>query len=134
LARVCRAIGRITHLPGGGESRDIWKLGPICLRRWSQRVPPEKVRFRCRVSRVVPVCNSMWYVPWLHWTVARWVAGKPATHEACNRLLARFPGLRDLHPENVVVGRRGAVVVDFGAPWGARCGLDTNFANRRYSR
>jgi hypothetical protein len=56
----------------------------------------------------------MWYVPWLHLTVARWVVGEPATHEACNRLLARFPGLRDLHPGNVVVGRRGAIVVDFG--------------------
>jgi hypothetical protein len=61
----------------------------------------------------VPVCNRMRYVPWLHWTVARWVVGEPATHEACNRLLARYPGLRDLHPGNVVVGRRG-VVVDFG--------------------
>ncbi len=57
----------------------------------------------------------MWYVPWLHWTVARWVVGEPATHEACNRLLAAFPGLRDLHPGNVVVGRRGIVVVDFAA-------------------
>jgi hypothetical protein len=56
----------------------------------------------------------MWYVPWLHWTVARWIVGEPATHEACNRLLARFPVLRDLHPGNVVVGRRGAVVVDLG--------------------
>jgi len=45
--------------------------------------------------------------------VARWVDGEPATHAACNRLLASFPGLRDLHPGNVVVRRRG-VVVDFG--------------------
>jgi hypothetical protein len=42
------------------------------------------------------------------------IVGEPASHEACNRLLAQFPGLRDLHPGNVVVGRRGAVVVDFG--------------------
>ena len=69
---------------------------------------------RCRVARAVPVCNRMWYVPWFHWTAARWIVGEPATHEVCNRLLARFPGLRDLHPWNVVVGRRG-VVVDF---WG----------------
>jgi hypothetical protein len=55
----------------------------------------------------------MWYVPWLHWTVALWVVGEPASHEVGNRLLARFPGLRDLHPGNVVVGRRGAVVIDF---------------------
>jgi hypothetical protein len=56
----------------------------------------------------------MLYVPWFHWTVAGWVVGEPATHEACNRLLSRFPGLRDLHPGNTIVGRRGAVVVDFG--------------------
>jgi hypothetical protein len=57
----------------------------------------------------------MWYVPWLPWTVARWVAGEPDTHAACNRLLAKFPVLRDLHPGNVVVGWRRAVAVAFGA-------------------
>lgn len=56
----------------------------------------------------------MWNVPWPQFTVARWIIGEPAKHEACNRLLARFPGLRDLHSENVVVGRRGATVADFG--------------------
>jgi hypothetical protein len=105
---------RIARHPGGGESRDIWKLGPLCIKRWSPRISPSEVRERCLVSRAVPVCNSMRYVPWLHWTLARWVVGEPATHEACNRLLARFPGLRDLHPGKVVVGRRGVVVVDFG--------------------
>jgi hypothetical protein len=106
----------IARLPGGGESRDISKLGPLCIKRWSPRVPPAEVRERCRVSRALPVCNSMWYEPWLHWTVARWVVDEPATHEACNRLLARFPRLRDLHPGNVVVGRRRAVVVELGVP------------------
>ena len=49
---------RIARLPGGGESRDIWKLGPICVKRWSPRVSPAEVRLRCRVSREIPVCNS----------------------------------------------------------------------------
>ncbi len=124
MIRVARYLGAawggflarrgFTRLPGGGESRDIWRLGPVCVKRWSLRVSSVEVRLRCRVSREIPVCNRMWYVPWLHWTVARWVVGEPATHEACNRLLRRFPLLRDLHPGNVVVGRRGAVVVDFG--------------------
>ncbi|RIK82878.1 MAG: hypothetical protein DCC68_05020 [Planctomycetota bacterium] len=105
---------RISRLPGGGESRDVWKLGPICIKRWSPRVSPAEVRLRCRISREIPVCNAMWHAPWFHWTLARWIVGEPATHEACNRLLVRFPGLRDLHPGNVVVGRRGVVVVDFG--------------------
>jgi hypothetical protein len=91
LARIWKFV-HITRLTGGGESRDVWKLGPLCIKRWSPRTPPAEVRLRCRVSRDVPVCNSMWYVPRLHWTVARWVVGEPATHEACNRLLARFPG------------------------------------------
>ncbi|RIK74067.1 MAG: hypothetical protein DCC67_17050 [Planctomycetota bacterium] len=107
-----REFLRIARVPGGGESRDIWKFGPLVVKRWSQRVPPTEVRERCRVSRAIPVCNPMWYVPRLHWTVARWVVGEPASHETCNQILARFPELRDLHPGNVVAGRRGAVVVD----------------------
>lgn len=114
VVRRFRELICVARLPGGGESRDVWKLGPLCIKRWSPRISPAEVRARCRVSREIPVCNRMCYAPWLHWTLARWVAGKPATHEACNRLLARFPELRDLHPGNVVVGRRGAVVVDFG--------------------
>lgn len=106
VRRVWQFI-HIARLPGGGESRDIWRLGPICIKRWSPRVSPAEVRLRCRVSREIEACNSMWYVPRLHWTVARWVAGEPATHEACNRLLARFPVLRDLHPGNVIEARRG---------------------------
>ncbi len=112
IRRVWEFI-RFARLPGGGESRNIWKLGPVCVKRWSPRISPAEVRLRCRISCEVPVCNRMWYVSWLHWTVARWVSGEPATHEACNRLLARFPGLGDLHPGNVVVGRGGVVVVDF---------------------
>jgi hypothetical protein len=104
---------RITRLPGGGESRDIWKLGPMCLKRWSPRVPPAVVRQRCRVSRDMPVCNRMCYIPWFHWTLARWCHGMPATHDACNELLAKVPVLADLHPGNVRDTRRGAVVVDF---------------------
>jgi hypothetical protein len=65
------------------------------------------------VRRDVPVCNRLWYVPWFHWTLARWCHGKPASHEACNAVLATFPVLSDLHPGNVVVTRRGAVVIDF---------------------
>lgn len=88
--------------------------GPICVKCWSPRVSAAEVRQRCRVARETLVCNAMWYVPWLHWTVARWVVGEAATHGACNQLLARFPGLRDLHPGNVVAGgARGAVVVGF---------------------
>jgi hypothetical protein len=104
---------RIARLPGGGESRGIYKLGPLCVKRWSRQISPADVRLRCRVSREIRVCNSMWYVPWLHWTVARWVDGEPATHEACNRLLVRFPGLRDLHPGNVLAEARRVVVIDF---------------------
>ena len=113
LLRSAWGFIRIARLPGGGESRDVWKIGPLCVKRWSPGVSPADVRRRCRVSREISVCNAMWYVPWLHWTVARWGVGEPAAHEACNRLLARFPGLRDLHPGNVIVGRNGAVVVDF---------------------
>jgi hypothetical protein len=90
---------------------------PICIKRWSPRVSPAEVRLRCRVSLEVPVCNRMWYVPWLHWTVACGVVGEPATHEACNRLLARFPRLRDLHPGNILQGSRGVVVLDFALRW-----------------
>ena len=116
IRRAARRIWqfiRIARLPGGGESRDIWKLGPICIKRWSPRVPPSEVRKRCRISRAVPVCNSMWYVPWFHWTVARWVHGEPATHEACNSLLALHATLGDLHPENVLSTRTGMVICDF---------------------
>ncbi len=114
LGRFLARRVSFVRLPGGGESRDIWRLGPICVKRWSPLISPAEVRLRCRVSREVLVCNRMWYVPWPHWTLARWIVGEPATHEACNRLLARFPGLRDLHPGNVMVGRRGGVAVDFG--------------------
>ena len=113
LARRIWDFVRIARLPGGGESRDIWKLGPLCIKRWSPRVSPAEVRCRCRVSRDVPVCNRMWYVPWLHWTLARWFVGEPATHEACNALLALFPVLADLHPGNVFATQAGPVVVDF---------------------
>jgi hypothetical protein len=104
---------RIARLPGGGESRDIWKVGPLCIKRWSRQGSPVDVRLRCRVSHEIPVCNSMWYVPWLHWTLARWVVGKPATHELCNRLLARFPALGDLHPGNILCTAKGPVAIDF---------------------
>jgi hypothetical protein len=112
LRRVWDSV-RIARMPGGGESRDIWKLGPLCLKRWSSRTSPADVRERCRISRAVPACISMWYVPLFHWTFARWIVGEPATHAACNRLLARFPVLRDLHSGNVLVTRRGLTVVDF---------------------
>lgn len=105
---------RIARLPGGGESRDIRRLGPFCVKRWSLRVSPAEVRSRCRVSREIPVCNRMWYVPWLHWTVARWIVGEPATHEACNSMLAAHPALCDLHPGNVIQFRSEPTVIDFG--------------------
>jgi hypothetical protein len=60
---------RIARLPGGGESRDIWKLGPLCVKRLSPHAPPTEVRARCLISREVPDGNRTWYVPWLHWTV-----------------------------------------------------------------
>jgi hypothetical protein len=112
-ARRIWEFARIARLPGGGESRDIWKLGPLCVKRWSQQVSPVDVRLRCRVSCEIPVCNSMCYLPWLHWTAARWVVGEAATHEACNQLLAGFPDLRDLHPGNVLATPRGLVAFDF---------------------
>jgi hypothetical protein len=107
--------------PGGGESRDIWKVGPICIKRWGTRVSPSEVRRRCQISREICICNRLWYVPWFHWTVSFWRHGQPATHAACNELLARYPVLADLHPENVVVMPRGTVVVDF-ALLRVRCG------------
>jgi hypothetical protein len=113
LARRIWDLVRIARLPGGGESRDIWKLGPLCIKRWSPRVKPAEVRCRSQVSRDVPVCNRMLYVPWVHWTLARWCHGKAATHEACNALLALFPVLADLHPGNVFATQAGPVVVDF---------------------
>jgi hypothetical protein len=103
----------LARLPGGGESRGIWKIGPFCVKRWSQRVSSDDVRERCRVSRQIPVCNSMWYVPWFHWTLARWQNGEPATHDTCNTLLAEFPTIGDLHPGNVVNSARNAIVLDF---------------------
>lgn len=104
---------RIARLPGGGESRDIWKLGPVCIKRWSPRVSPADVRERCQVSRAVTVCNSMWYVPWLHWTVARWIVGEPASYESCNSILKHNAGLADLHPANVFLTANGPIVLDF---------------------
>jgi hypothetical protein len=97
----------------GGESRGIWKLGPICIKRWSPRISPAEVRRRCRISRENPVCNRLLYVPWFHWTVSLWRRGEPATHDACNALLARYPVLADLHPANIVMTRHGPVVIDF---------------------
>jgi hypothetical protein len=117
--RVRRVAGhiwqsiRIARLSGGGESRDIWKLGPLCLKRWSPRVTPIEVRERCRISRSLPVCNSTWYIPWLHWTIARWVHGEPASHGLCNSVLASYYALADLHPANVVATKNGPVIFDF---------------------
>lgn len=34
--RLWRFI-HIARLPDGGESRDVWKLGPICIKCWSRR-------------------------------------------------------------------------------------------------
>jgi hypothetical protein len=97
----------------GGESRDIWKIGPLCVKRWSPRITPADVRRRCRVSREIPICNRLVYVPWLHWTISRFRYGQPAAHETCNALLARFSTLSDLHPGNVIVMQHGAIVIDF---------------------
>ncbi len=63
IARRAWQFIRVARLPGGGESRDIWKLGPVCIERWSPRMPPAEVCLRCRVSRELAVCNSMWYLP-----------------------------------------------------------------------
>lgn len=112
LRRVWEFI-RFARLAGGGESRDIWKLGPLCVKRWSARVSRAEVRKRCCISRSLPVCNSMWYVPWFHWTAARWVHGESATHETCNSMLKDVPALADLHPENVVQSVNGPLVIDF---------------------
>jgi hypothetical protein len=115
----CACVGRVwdyirvARLPGGGESRDIWKLGPLSIKRWTPNVSPDEIRDRCRVSRAVPVCNSMWYIRWFHWTIARWVQGEPATHAACNATIAAYPVLSDLHSENVLNTPRGPVVIDF---------------------
>jgi len=106
---------------GGGESRDIWKLGPLCVKRWSPRVTPVEIRRRCRVSREIPICNRLMYVPWFHWTVSFWRHGVPATYDACNALLALYPALADLHPANVVVTERRSVVIDFTLATGSFC-------------
>jgi hypothetical protein len=103
----------LCRIPGGGESRDIWKLGPICIKRWSRRIPPAEVRRRCRISRKIPICNCLLYVPWFHWTITRWVHGLPATHVACNFLLALHAELTDLHPGNVLMSKGIPVVIDF---------------------
>jgi hypothetical protein len=105
---------RMARLSGGGESRDVWKIGLVCIKRWSPRIPPAEVRQRCRVSRAAPVCNSMWYVRWLHWTLARWHRGHWASHESCNAVLASWPLLADLHPQNILQTENGLVVIDFG--------------------
>ena len=55
----------------------------------------------------------MWYMLWLHRTIARWRLGPQATLAVCNELLAEFAVLGDLHPGNVVVTGAGVVVVDF---------------------
>jgi hypothetical protein len=111
----------VCRLSGGGESLDIWKIGPLCIKRWIPRVSPAEVRQRCLISREIPVCNRLVYVPWFHWTVSLWRYGQPATHEVCNALLALYPVLGDLHPANVVLTKRGPVVIDFTlSPW-ANC-------------
>ena len=53
---------------GGGESRDIWKIGSLCIKRWSPRVSSAEARRRCQISRQIP-----------------------ATHDARKVLLIRFP-------------------------------------------
>ncbi len=100
--------------PGGGESLGIWRIGPVCVKRWRTKIEPVDVWRRCQVSRQIAVCNSMWYVPWLHWTISRWRFGPQATHAECNRLLAENPGIGDLHPGNVVLKGVGVWVVNFG--------------------
>ncbi len=104
---------RIAWLPGGGESRDIWKLGPICIKRWSRHISAADIRDRCHVSRVLNACNSMWYIGLLHCTIARWRCGQPARHEFCNSVLATYPILCDLHPGNVLATESGLMVIDF---------------------
>jgi hypothetical protein len=104
---------RVSRFPGGGESRDILKLGPLCIKRWSPRVSPAEIRLRCRISREISVCNRMWYVPWFHWTIARCRSGIPAAHRICNAILDGFPALADLHPGNVLITLQKPVVIDF---------------------
>jgi hypothetical protein len=90
---------RIARLPGGNESRNIWKLGPLCVKRWSPRVLPTEVRQRRRISRNISASNTMPYIRWRHWTLANYAFGIPASHECCNRLLRSFSQLTDFHPE-----------------------------------
>ncbi|RIK81899.1 MAG: hypothetical protein DCC68_07540 [Planctomycetota bacterium] len=104
---------RIARLAGGGESREIWKLGPICIKRWSRRIASADIRERCRTSRKVLACNSMWYFSPLHLTVAYWVFGTPATHEVCNNLLIEHRSIGDLHPGNVYVEFGRTRILDF---------------------
>jgi hypothetical protein len=62
----------------------------------------------------------MWYVPWLHWTVAHWVGGSAADHDTCNRALTLVPTLADIRPGNALETDRRLIVIDFAIRSSAR--------------
>lgn len=110
----CRFVRRVRL--DGGESRDIWRVGRWCVKRWLRSITPADVRARCRASRAHADFASTWYVPWLHWTVRPWIPGHYAPHEFCERLQRRHRWAIDVHNNsNVIQTAAGDVrIIDFG--------------------
>jgi hypothetical protein len=51
VRRFLARRGWLVRQPSGGESRDVWRVGPLCVKRWQRAISPVTVRTRCRVSR-----------------------------------------------------------------------------------
>jgi hypothetical protein len=64
----------LTRLHVGGKWRDVWKVGPHCVKRWQPAISPATVQAKCRLSRRHPDFARRWYVPWLHWSVGPWIS------------------------------------------------------------
>jgi len=99
---------------GWAKRGRIWRIGPLCIKRWRFE-SPLTVRYLCRQSREIAVCNRMVYVPWLHWTLSRWRVGRFATTAECNEIARMRLPITDLKRTNVVVTARGPVVIDWEA-------------------
>lgn len=97
----------------GGESREVWKIGPLCVKRWRRCVRPVDVRERCRRSRVNCDFAKRWYLPWLHWSIGLWIHGRRADYVDCQRLAWRHKWAGDIAPQNVVISDTGPKVIDF---------------------
>lgn len=112
---ITRWIGRLRR----GQTI-VWRIGPLCIKRWRPRISPAAVKKLCRLSRETFVCNRLIYIPWLHWTISRWRVGRFATTAECNAIARqRFP-IGDLKRTNVIVTAKGPVVIDFCEAAGCR--------------